>query len=555
MNKEELKLKLKPNKFNDTTMDFLTTAINDVLELYGEYISEDIIIGRIKQNLESDIKFVEKFTGNKVGEYDYDKKAITLLKREEAVEKRIFLHAFLHCISVHENKDGKTLLGFGKGRFGHGVNAAMTEYLTAQQYPTEFGAYQEEKESLRKILEIIPISEMIKSYLYGEPEIEELIKRHGMDDFNLLYSFDALKRSNNDSTNRLRFYTCDSNKVDAKQQIILEYIKGYCNSRKLEDINIGELMGNVIEMEGIINTGEEKSDFDYMQYINRIIAQKLQQGNDEEQLRRLPSQYIERINQQRAKEKIYNKTRKRILDENFSGEEDTYEEFFEDGMYMTKIIKKICGEGTIFEDESMKFNWAIKLWNELKARYKDINFDWIDFGFLGDKYIIARIGRRVIGAMNIDIDDENEYQSYKEVEENNSKGYRILNGNNVYIELNSNQNQGTYYQEGSPLYESEDYYESVDRIIKIRQKEKELKRWKSLNAPDIMVKRLETEIEQLSRPKKKLQQYSIEYVIGYLERQKANGEIEENEYNAEIRKRSEWIAENFKESCKDDVGR
>ena len=265
MNKEELKLKLKPNKFNDTTMDFLTTAINDVLELYGKYISEDIIIGRIKQNLESDIKFVEKFTGNKVGEYDYDKKAITLLKREEAVEKRIFLHAFLHCISVHENKDGKTLLGFGKGRFGHGVNAAMTAYLTAQQYPTEFGAYQEEKESLRKILEIIPISEMIKSYLYGEPEIEELIKRHGMDDFNLLYSFDALKRSNNDSTNRLRFYTCDSNKVDAKQQIILEYIKGYCNSRKLEDINIGELMGNVIEMEGIINTGEEKSDFDYMQ--------------------------------------------------------------------------------------------------------------------------------------------------------------------------------------------------------------------------------------------------------------------------------------------------
>ena len=70
MNKEELKLKLKPKKFNDTTMDFLTTAINDVLELYGEYISEDIIIGRIKQNLDSDIKFVEKFTGNKVGEYD-----------------------------------------------------------------------------------------------------------------------------------------------------------------------------------------------------------------------------------------------------------------------------------------------------------------------------------------------------------------------------------------------------------------------------------------------------------------------------------------------------
>lgn len=39
MKKEELKKKLEPKKFNDVTMEFLTTAVNDVLELYGEYIS------------------------------------------------------------------------------------------------------------------------------------------------------------------------------------------------------------------------------------------------------------------------------------------------------------------------------------------------------------------------------------------------------------------------------------------------------------------------------------------------------------------------------------
>ena len=44
MNKEELKLKLKPKKFNDTTMDFLTTAINDVLENKRAAVMTDTII-------------------------------------------------------------------------------------------------------------------------------------------------------------------------------------------------------------------------------------------------------------------------------------------------------------------------------------------------------------------------------------------------------------------------------------------------------------------------------------------------------------------------------
>ena len=77
-------------------------------------------------------------------------------------------------------------------------------------------------------------------------------------------------------------------------------------------------------------------------------------------------------------------------------------------MYMNKLIQKICGEGTIFEDEQMRFNLATKLWNEIKSRYPDVDFDWIGFGFLDDKYIIARIDGRIIGAMNIDVYDENE---------------------------------------------------------------------------------------------------------------------------------------------------
>ena len=59
MNKEELKQKLESKKFNDTTIEFLTNAINDVEELYGEYISEETILERIKQNLNCDIEFMD----------------------------------------------------------------------------------------------------------------------------------------------------------------------------------------------------------------------------------------------------------------------------------------------------------------------------------------------------------------------------------------------------------------------------------------------------------------------------------------------------------------
>ena len=59
------------------------------------------------------------------------------------------------------------------------------------------------------------------------------------------------------------------------------------------------------EVDGIILFNpERKSDFDYMQYVNRIIAEKLQQGTDEEKLRQLPARYIDRINHQRAKDYI-----------------------------------------------------------------------------------------------------------------------------------------------------------------------------------------------------------------------------------------------------------
>ena len=535
MNKEELRKKLEPKKFNNVTMEFLTKAVNDVLESYGEYISEDVIIERIKQNLDKDIEFKEEIDNGLAGKYCVDLKTIMIKKECLDKEKQTFLHEFLHCISTHKKNNSNISVGFCDGKKGMGINEAITEYLTEQKYP-ELRSYQDEKKVLEKLLEIIPKKEMIQSYLYGEPEIEKLIEKYGMNRFNLLLSFDELLNNNKKYNGIGRIFTIgldDIERIDASQRLIFEYVKGYCNLRKLEEINIEELMNNIDELEKILFNPEHKSDFDYMQYVNRIIAEKLQQGTDEEKLRQLPARYIDRINHQRAKEKIYNKPRERILSEDFSKGKDTYENFFEDEMYMEKIIQKICGYCTGFEDDTIKFYWATLLWNEIKQRYSDINFDWIDFGFIDDKYIIARIGRIVVGAMNIDIDDEEEYKKYKEVieVEKGSEKYRIISKDNEYVDINESQDE---------------------RLEMLREEKFRLERLKSVDAPSIVIKSMEERIEELSQTEQK---HKVEYAKSYLVRQKAFGEIEENEYNVEVQKMDEWINRHYQESPVDDFER
>lgn len=563
MNKEELKQKLESKKFNDTTLDFLTTAISDVQELCGESISEETILERIKQNLNSDIEFVDDDKNRVRGQYFSDPKSIILKDKDLKKEKKVFLQEFLHCISTHQMQNGDVYTGFRKNhKIGAGINEAMTQYLTDQKYPEYTRSYQQEiKKILHKILEIIPREEMIQSYLYGEPEIKELIEKYGMNSWNLMYNFDILLEEGNKKESSIEYRIINfgnSDVAEAKQQIILEYVKGYCNSKKIEEIDIEELMNNVSELEKIIESdSNEKSDFDYMQYINQIIAQKLQQGIDEEKLKQLPTEYINRISTQRAKEKIYNKSRKRILDEEFSNNKDTYNDFSEDRIYMEKLIQKICGEGTIFEDKQWEFDWATKLWNEIKLKYPDVNFDWIDFGFLDDKYIIARIDGKMIGAMNIDIDDEDEYLKYKEVVKSgkNNEKYKIITKENEYIELNEAQNEGKCYQNGKLAYESENSIERFKRINELDEIEKKLKRLKTLNAPDGLLKPYEEKIEKLSHAKVKEQKYNIKYAGSYLERQKNIGEIDDDEYFNEIFERDIWLEDNFKEESLDEFER
>ena len=138
-----------------------------------------------------------------------------------------------------------------------------------------------------------------------------------------------------------------------------------------------------------------------------------------------------------------------------------------------------------------------------------------------------------MGAMNIDIDDEEEYKKYKEVieVEKGSEKYRIISKDNEYVDINESQDE---------------------RLKMLREEKFRLERLKSVDAPSIVTKPIEEKIEELSQAE---QNHKVEYVGNYLERQKKSGVIEENEYNVEVQRMDEWINRHYQESPADDFER
>ena len=128
MKKEELKKKLEPKKFNDVTMEFLTTAVNDVLELYGEYISEDVIIERIKQNLDKDIEFERNLGKNIAGSYNFGEKNIKIKKKSIDEERQVFFHEFLQNLILYAFGPRRLRYAERPGFAGRGPRCGQTTF-------------------------------------------------------------------------------------------------------------------------------------------------------------------------------------------------------------------------------------------------------------------------------------------------------------------------------------------------------------------------------------------------------------------------------------------
>ena len=104
---DELREFFKEEKYNDTTLSYIFIFAREFDELFGKYVSREEVLKRIKENLNFDIEFVEKFHGDTVGTYDRNEKKIKLKSSlDEEQMKSVFFHEMVHCLTAHGEYTG-----------------------------------------------------------------------------------------------------------------------------------------------------------------------------------------------------------------------------------------------------------------------------------------------------------------------------------------------------------------------------------------------------------------------------------------------------------------
>ena len=112
MKKEEsIKEIFKEKEFSDEALYYLENAINEFEEVFGQYVSREELIERIKRNINS-IEFVDKIDYKRenkccLGLYSLqDKKIQVLSTLDDEKKKSVFFHEFLHAEASFDERTG-----------------------------------------------------------------------------------------------------------------------------------------------------------------------------------------------------------------------------------------------------------------------------------------------------------------------------------------------------------------------------------------------------------------------------------------------------------------
>lgn len=182
-------------KFNDEyTIKMFANFIQEFEECFGDLLSTEEVIHRIKQNVLGNIKIVDKFDNEKLdGRYGDD--GIVYLKRDtiknEKYIKYLLFHELLHAITSVRDKDGtEKMLGFSyiNNSYGMGLNEAMTEFLT-QIRNERFESNREDLvsdyrvvvEQMRRMINIFGLKELTRYYFYEPEKFKDFVNSKGMD--------------------------------------------------------------------------------------------------------------------------------------------------------------------------------------------------------------------------------------------------------------------------------------------------------------------------------------------------------------------------------------
>ena len=134
---ENIKEVFKDKNFDDLTLYYINNFIEEFSELFGEYVSKEELVKRIKENLNYSFEFAD--LTDERGIHNGKEKKITLansIKDNEEEIKEVIFHEMIHCITARE---GYTC--FSKTYHvddieqihimtAHGLTEGFTQYLT-----------------------------------------------------------------------------------------------------------------------------------------------------------------------------------------------------------------------------------------------------------------------------------------------------------------------------------------------------------------------------------------------------------------------------------------
>lgn len=136
--------------FDKKTLELIENFLNEFDDLFGEYVSREEVIRRIKENLNHSVEFKEFDSKSILGEYNATINKISLKQGlEEEQLKDVFFHEMVHCIT----KD-KDCVGFSREVFDKsgksrrvqvtGFTEGFTQYVSkirAEKYGGDTNSY------------------------------------------------------------------------------------------------------------------------------------------------------------------------------------------------------------------------------------------------------------------------------------------------------------------------------------------------------------------------------------------------------------------------------
>lgn len=183
---EEIKEIFKDKNFNEETLELVENFINEFDGLFGEYVSKEELVKRIKENLNENIIFTTFEKGQVLGRYNSQEKKISIAQNISGEKlKSVFFHEMIHCITNHEDYIGFTgELDLG-ARTAVGITEGFTQFVSRirdRKYGIHSNSYPILTEQTENLAELLGVEKFLDVAFNNPERLFTLMEDEGLVD-------------------------------------------------------------------------------------------------------------------------------------------------------------------------------------------------------------------------------------------------------------------------------------------------------------------------------------------------------------------------------------